>query len=81
LLSLVGGAIISLSPDFHPAAALFYSQVLDGVLLPVVMLLLLILSNDRQIMGEVRYPRWTNWTAVLTIVISLSAITIALIGG
>jgi Mn2+/Fe2+ NRAMP family transporter len=55
--------------------------VLDGVLLPVVMLLLLILSNDRQIMGEVRYPRWTNWTAVLTIVISLSAITIALIGG
>jgi Mn2+/Fe2+ NRAMP family transporter len=80
LLSLVSGAIISLWPDFHPAAALFYSQVLDGVLLTVVMLLMLILSNDRQIMGEVRNPRWIDWTAGVTIIISLSTITIALIG-
>jgi hypothetical protein len=32
-------------------------------------------------MGEIRNPRWANWTDVITIVISLSAITIALIGG
>jgi Mn2+/Fe2+ NRAMP family transporter len=79
-LSLAGGGLISLWPDFHPADALFYSQVLDGVLLPVVMLLLLVLSNDRQIMGGVRNPRWVNWMAVLTIIIALTAMFVALIG-
>jgi Mn2+/Fe2+ NRAMP family transporter len=80
MLSLVGGGLISLWPDFHPADALFYSQVLDGVLLPVVMLILLVLSNDRQIMGQARNPRWVNWIAVLTIMVALAAMFIALIG-
>jgi Mn2+/Fe2+ NRAMP family transporter len=78
--SLVGGGLISLWPNFHPANALFYSQVLDGVLLPVVMLILLVLSNDRQIMGDTHNPRWVNWIAVLTIVVSLAAIFAALVG-
>jgi Mn2+/Fe2+ NRAMP family transporter len=80
MLSLGGGGLISLWPDFHPADALFYSQVLDGVLLPVVMLILLVLSNDRQIMGKARNPRWVNWIAVLTIMVALAAMFIALIG-
>jgi Mn2+/Fe2+ NRAMP family transporter len=80
MLSLVGGGMISLWPDFHPADALFYSQVLDGVLLPVVMLILLVLSNDRQIMGQARNPRWVNWIAVLTIMVASAAMFIALIG-
>jgi Mn2+/Fe2+ NRAMP family transporter len=79
-LSLVGGGLISLWPDFHPANAMFYSQVLDGVLLPVVMLLLLVLSNDRHIMGDTRNPRWVNWMAVLTIMVTLAAMFTALIG-
>jgi Mn2+/Fe2+ NRAMP family transporter len=78
--SLVGGGLISLWPSFHPASALFYSQVLDGVLLPVVMLILLVLSNDRRIMGDTRNPRWVNWLAGLTIIVSLAAIFVALVG-
>jgi Mn2+/Fe2+ NRAMP family transporter len=77
-LCLGGGGVISLWPDFHPAKALFYSQVLDGVLLPVVMLLLLVLSNDRQIMGTARNPSWVNWIGVLTIAVALSAMFVAL---
>ena len=80
VLSLTGGGLIALWPDFRPAHALFYSQVLDGVLLPVVMLILLVLSNDRQIMGNARNPRWVNWIAVLTIIVALAAMFIALIG-
>src|SRR5512145_2308319 len=49
--SLVVGALISLAPGFDPADALFYSQVLDGVLLPFVVLILLVLSNDRTVTG------------------------------
>ena len=80
VLSLGGGGLISLWPGFHPAQALFYSQVLDGVLLPVVMVILLVLSNDRQIMGQAHNPRWVNWIAVLTTLVALAAMFIALIG-
>jgi len=79
--SLVGGGLISLAPNFRPADALFYSQVLDGVLLPVLMLMLLILSNDRRIVGDVRNPAWVNWMAVITIVVTLAADFLALVSG
>jgi Mn2+/Fe2+ NRAMP family transporter len=39
-----------------------------------------VLSNDRQIMGQARNPRWVNWIAVLTIMVALAAMFIALIG-
>ena len=78
--SLVGGALIALAPGFHPAAALFYSQVLDGVLLPIIVLMLLILSNDRRVMGRVRNPRWVNAIAGFTILLTLAADVVALIG-
>lgn len=78
--SLVGGELITLMPDFRPAGVLFYSQVLNGVLLPVLILMLLVLSNDQQIVGTARNPRWVNWMAVLTILVALAADFIALLG-
>ncbi len=72
--------MLSLWPNFHPAHALFYSQMLNGVLLPVVMLIVLVLCNDRPIMGDARHPRWVNWIAVLTSVVALAAIVAALLG-
>jgi Mn2+/Fe2+ NRAMP family transporter len=80
VLSLVGGGLISLWPNFRPAHALFYSQVLDGVLLPLVMLIRLVLSNDRQIMGPARNPHWVNWLAGATIIVAVAAMFMALIG-
>ena len=78
-VALVGGALISLLPNFRPADALFYSQVLDGVLLPVLMLMLLVLSNDRQVVGRNTNPQWVNWIAILTIFLSLAADFAALV--
>ncbi len=78
-LALVGGALISLLPGFHPAAALFYSQVLDGVLLPAILAILLVLSNDRRVVGEARNPTWINVVAVLTIIMALAADFAALV--
>lgn len=71
--ALLGGAAISLWPDFHPAAALFYSQVLNGVLLPLLMLILLVLSNDGRIVGTARNPMWVNVGAVLTMLLASAA--------
>ncbi len=77
--ALVGGALISLLPNFRPADALYYSQVLDGVLLPVLMLMLLVLSNDKQVVGSHKNPPWVNWMAILTIFVSLAVDFAALV--
>ncbi len=71
--SLVGGGLIALWPGFRPAEALYYSQVLDGVLLPVLILVLLVLSNDPRIVGPTRNPLWVNVMAVITILVALAA--------
>lgn len=73
-VSLLGGAAIALLPNFHPALAMYYSQVLSGVLLPLVMFVLLLLSNDRRVVGNSRNPGWINSVAVLTIFVALAAL-------
>lgn len=50
MISLGGGAVIL--PGAPLLAIIFYSQVLNGVLLPVVLVLMLLLINNRSIMGE-----------------------------
>ncbi len=77
--ALVGGGVIAMLPDFHPAAALYYSQVLDGVLLPAILLILLVLSNDRRIVGATRNPAWVNWMAGLAVAAALAADYAALV--
>lgn len=53
-LSLLVGVVISLS-KVDPIKALFYSQILAGILAPVILVLLLFLCNNKKIMG-----RYTN---------------------
>lgn len=77
--ALVGGGMISMLPDFEPAKALYYSQVLDGVLLPAILVILLMLSNDRRIAGESRNPMWVNWMAALAVLAALAADFAALV--
>jgi len=60
---------------------LLWSQVLNGFLLPVVMIFVLILVNRRDLMGEQTNPRGFNWVAwistaamvVLTLVVAYSS--------
>ncbi len=46
------GAGIILFPDVPLIPIMFYSQVINGVLLPVILIFMLLLVNDRKIMGE-----------------------------
>jgi Mn2+/Fe2+ NRAMP family transporter len=55
--------------------ALFYTAVINGLLAPPLLLLIMLVSNDRKIMGERTNNRWTNaagWGA--TAVMSAAAI-------
>ncbi|GAC1301626.1 MAG: Nramp family divalent metal transporter [Vulcanimicrobiaceae bacterium] len=52
LALIVLGAGFVLIPNAPLLATIFYSQVLNGVLLPVVLVLMLLLINNRRIMGS-----------------------------
>jgi len=75
LIVIGAGAVII--PGAPLLAIIFYSQVLNGALLPIVLVLMLLLINNRRLMG-----RWTNspafntiaWVTVV-IVVALTAIS------
>lgn len=49
-VSTVVGALIGLS-GFNPIQALYYSAVLNGVVAPPLLLIIMLIANDRKIMG------------------------------
>ena len=51
---LIGAGVV-IVPNAPLLGIIFYSQVLNGALLPVVLVLMLLLINNKRIMG-----RWTN---------------------
>ena len=54
-----------------PIKALFYSQVLDGLIAPVLIVLMLLLTSNRKIMGDFvnRWPtKAIGWSAVVVMV-------------
>jgi Mn2+/Fe2+ NRAMP family transporter len=73
-LLLALGAAVVLIPNFPLIKVIIGSQVLNGVLLPVVLIFMLRLINRHELMGEYTNSRWFNVVAWLTaiIVISLS---------
>jgi NRAMP (natural resistance-associated macrophage protein)-like metal ion transporter len=73
-LLIAGGAAVVLWPNFPLVRITILSQVLNGVLLPIVMILMLLLINNKELMGEHTNNRFFNWIAWATalIVIGLS---------
>jgi NRAMP (natural resistance-associated macrophage protein)-like metal ion transporter len=51
-LTIFLGAGLILIPNVPLLSIMFYSQVINGMLLPVVLIFMLILINDRKIMGD-----------------------------
>jgi NRAMP (natural resistance-associated macrophage protein)-like metal ion transporter len=61
------GAGIILFPDIPLIAVMFYSQVINGALLPFVLIAMLILVNDRRIMGKYVNGPVMNFISWLTV--------------
>ncbi|MDP9038556.1 MAG: Nramp family divalent metal transporter [Acidobacteriota bacterium] len=74
-LLIVLGAGVVLIPNFPLVKITILSQVLNGVLLPIIMIFMLQLINKHELMGEYTNSRWFNWvawtTAVIVIALSL----------
>jgi Mn2+/Fe2+ NRAMP family transporter len=78
-LLIVGGAgTVLLLPDAQLIKFAIYSQVLNGVLLPVVIILMLMLINRSDLMGKYKNSRLWNVIAWATsiIVIGMSLVLV-----
>ncbi|MBV8632403.1 MAG: Nramp family divalent metal transporter [Silvibacterium sp.] len=71
---IAGGAAVVMIPNFPLVKWSITSQALNGILLPIVIILMLLLINRRDLMGDHVNSRWFNFAAWLTaaIVIVLS---------
>ena len=71
-LLIVLGAGVVLIPNFPLVQIAILSQVLNGMLLPVIMIFMLKLINKHELMGEYTNSRWFNWIAWTTAVIVIA---------
>lgn len=69
--AIVIGAGAALLPRFDPLKAMVWSQVVNGMLLPVILIFMIRLINNKDIMGEYTNSRWYNaivWITVFALV-------------
>ena len=75
---IVAGAGVLLIPRLPLVHVTVLSQVANGVVLPIVLIFMLLLTNDRELMGEHVNSRGFNIVAWVTVVVMI-ALTIAMV--
>jgi NRAMP (natural resistance-associated macrophage protein)-like metal ion transporter len=78
-LLIVVGAGVVLIPGFNLVRMTILSQVLNGMLLPFVLIPMVVLINKRDLMQEWVNPRWFNLVSWITVVIMVG-LTLAYAG-
>lgn len=73
---VVAGAGIILIPDIPLIPILLWSQVINGALLPLVLIFMLNLINDRDLMGEYVNSKAFNLVAWVTTIIMITLTTL-----
>ena len=77
-LLIAGGAGIVLLPHLKPLQVVEETQVLSGVLLPVILVMMLLLINRKDLMGLYVNARWMNVVAWITVGV-VAALSVALL--
>jgi Mn2+/Fe2+ NRAMP family transporter len=77
-LLIIAGAGVLLVPRFPLAHIMVLSQVVNGVVLPFVLIFMLLLTNDRELMGEHVNSRAYNVIAWITVVVMI-ALTLVMV--
>lgn len=71
-LSLLAGVVI-LFLKVDPLKAMFYSQILAGVLAPILVFLILIITNRKKIMGKFTNGWFDNFFGILSFIVMAGA--------
>jgi NRAMP (natural resistance-associated macrophage protein)-like metal ion transporter len=68
-IMIILGAAVILFPDLPLIPIMFYSQVINGILLQVILIFMLMLVNDRRIMGGFTNGWTMNFISIATIAV------------
>lgn len=78
-LIVLGAGIIMVVPETKLIGVMLFSQAANGVLLPVILILMLKLVNDRSLMGEYVNSRGKNiavWTQAIVMIVLAGTLTV-----
>jgi NRAMP (natural resistance-associated macrophage protein)-like metal ion transporter len=73
---IVLGTAVAMIPNISVVALLLFVQTLNGVLLPIELIFIMLLVNNKAIMGKYTNPRWLNilaWAGVAVITLAVAA--------
>ena len=79
-LILIGALAVILLRETYQIPIIILSQVINGVLLPFVLIFMLRLANNKELMGSYKNSRLFNWIAWITCVVMI-VLTLALVLG
>jgi NRAMP (natural resistance-associated macrophage protein)-like metal ion transporter len=68
IVSMIIGLLMNLA-GFSPVKALIYTAILYGVTSPVVIAIVLHISNNKKLMGKFTNGRWSNISGVATLIL------------
>ncbi|HEY6102950.1 MAG TPA: Nramp family divalent metal transporter [bacterium] len=77
---IITAAVVIVLPGVPLIPVMLFSQVLNGVLLPLVLVFLILLTGDREIMGRYRNGRIFS-AAAWVLVVALAALSVLLLVG
>jgi NRAMP (natural resistance-associated macrophage protein)-like metal ion transporter len=78
-LLIVVGAGVVLVPKFPLVKMILWSQVLNGMLLPFILMFMILLVNKHDLMGQWINPKWFNVVSWVTVVLIIG-MTVAYVG-
>jgi Mn2+/Fe2+ NRAMP family transporter len=76
---VITGAALALVPKLPVIKLLVFIQVLNGVLLPIVLVFILLLINDQRLVGELKNTRLYNLLGWTTFALITTAVVVMLI--
>ena len=82
-LILTGALLVSLIISLlgvNPIQLMFWANVLQGTLSPVMVVFVLLVGNSRKIMGRFRLSRWNNAGLILTAALMFAAAALLIFG-
>ena len=77
-LIVIGGSV-ALVPNIPQIQLLLFTQCINGLLLPVLLVAILLLVNKREIMGDFANNRWLNLAAIAVTIVT-STLSLSLLG-
>jgi NRAMP (natural resistance-associated macrophage protein)-like metal ion transporter len=77
---IVIGAVVALIPNLPLIKMLLWIQVLNGVLLPVILVFILLLINDSRLVGHLKNTRFYNFLGWGTFAMITTAVAIMIAG-